>query len=366
MSYPLRFCALLVAIPFVAHGCGDDAEPLPSAWKGQHVEIRTDLDLGAWCPGTLPRLDRQVGVLKDLFEVPDEYLVTYYLYPPSSSDYPCDAHACSNQDAVFTVDLPDPHEIVHAVSSAHGDMPNFFEEGAASYWGASQYADFQGLDIREVLDASWSTRMTSPREYALAAHFTSYLVHTHGLAPYITLLQSTTEDQTREAFEAAFELSLGLTLDEALDAYLEQQPYCTVESARTWPLACSQPGVTLATGEWTLLDLDISCDDPEVIGPTRAEFGWVSAPRIFREITIESERVSNRVVMDFPGPEASDGVEVELKRCDTDCDKVMFNWQRIQPGIENVWLIPPGRYVLRVSRPADDPGPVRLRWHPDP
>jgi hypothetical protein len=366
----LAASALLGALLMIG-ACSDDVERPPVVWKGEHVEVGTDLDLDAWCPGTLPRLDSHVGALKGLFEAPEDLVVSYNLYPHPISDHdvcPDIALGCilkGTESAIATTDLLHDHELVHAVW-ADRNIPHFFEEGAATYWGGALSADFRGLTVRGVLDKHWSSPM-GRREYALAGHFTSYMVHTYGVESHIALRRETSKAQSRKDFERAFERTMGLTLEEAIDDYEEQWPYCDVEATRSSFLDCGRPAITLSPGEKMYFDLDISCSNPEVVGPsTRASLD--SAPRIWLDITIELETSIEDITFDLPDMDEPNTIAVDVKRCDTNCGDVMRKTWRMkpnmteEPSVYNLYASP-GRYTVRVSRAADDPGPVRFTWY---
>ena len=254
-------------------------------------------------------------------------------------------------------------EIVHAVSAAHRGMPKFFEEGAASYWGYAFPSDFRGLDVRAVLDERWSGGM-SVAEYALAAHFSSYLIHTHGMAPFLALLRGARKKQSRENFEEVFKNVIGSSLDGVIDDYEEQWPYCDMATTQSSFYECGQPALKPPVGEWMTFDLDISCADPEVVGPSTPR-GTFTTPRIWRDLTLDIETRVQSIEFEVPGEGEPSSAVLEIKRCDTRCGEVMRNrfhleLERLGDGL----LLPlePGRYVVRVSRAADDPGPVRFRW----
>ncbi len=349
--------------------CLPDVEGDPPAvvWMGEHVEVRSELDLTTWCPGTLPRLDGQVGALKDLFAAPEELVISYQLHPPPLSGDLCAEGflACYNKGSVFSSDLLDTHEIVHAISASRRKLPHFFEEGAASYWGYHYPADFRGLDIREVLDKHWWSGM-GPPEYALAAHFTSYLIHTHGVDRYRALLGETWRGQTRTEFESSFIHALGVSLDETIDNYEEKRPFCDVDSTQRRFYECSQPAIKLIPGEWSTFAIDISCSDPEVVGPSPLGAGD-GLPRIWRDITIDLETYIQDLTFEVPEAGEPNSVVMDVRRCDTYCADVMtYNWHltpdnEIYPNEYNLYALP-GRYVVRISRTADDPGPVRFVW----
>lgn len=369
-----RFSYRLLLASFLlggGSGCGDDPVERPSiVWSGEHVQVGTDLDLDAWCPGTLPLLDRHVGLLKEMFDAPADHVVTYYLYPPPVTAHAAHAcpeplRACFTPEGVFTTDLLDLHEIVHGVQRAHGGLPHIFSEGGASYWGGTVDADFRGLDIREVLDKLWSGGL-GDRGYALAAHFTSYLIHTSGMEPYVALMRATSRNQSRKEFEQSFAHAMGMTLDDAIFDYEEQWPYCDAWATQYWFHSCAQPALVLPPGEDTQFDLDISCANPVVAGPSSL-VSRDGVPRIWHDITIDLDRTAQFVLFDVPGPDEPNTVQVEVKPCNTDCGEAMFSTWSLHPGTGfNAYSfdVVPGRHVVRVSRAADDPGPVRFRWDP--
>lgn len=359
--------ALLGGLLLVVGACGDDSTPPrpPIVWTGAHVQVGTDLDLGEWCPGTLSRLDAYAGALKELFVAPRDHVITYYLYPPPLTEHDlCEGNrACHVKGAIFTTELFDAHELVHGVSSAHGSMPHFFEEGAAAYWGQTDDVKFADLDLREALDEHWSGG-ADPFVYALAVHFTSYLVHTYGREPYAALLQRASREQSRAEFARTFERVLGVTLDEAIDDYEARWPSCGTWATHSSFYECARPATRLAPDDWTEFDLDLSCADPEVVGPSALGFADGVA-RIWRDLTIEVETAEQTILFDIPAPGEPNTVLLEIKRCDTFCGDAS-TWRAAPNNADdpNLYVLggAPGRYILRVSRAAEDPGPVRFRW----
>ena len=357
---------LLATLVLTSSACAEDPPP-PIVWEGAHVQVGTDLDLAEWCPGTLTRLDDFTGAIKQLFEVPDTHLVQYYVYPPPLSAHevcPGDALGCAIDTAVHTTELFHPHEVVHAVSEAHGGMPYFFEEGAATYWGKDPPPTrFWGLDMREVLDTHWSKRSMGRRGYALAANFTAYLFRAHGLEAYQSLVRDTSWGQSRAQFEVVFADIYGVSLDEAIEDYEENWPYCEIADREAPFYECSRPA-TVLTGK-TEFDLDISCADPEVVGPSD-RLGEGEA-RIWRDLTVEIVSDLTGVAFSAPALAEPNTVIVQVTACDSDCSgNATFTLVPDGTGIEthSNWFVfdtLPGRHVIRVSRAADDPGPVRFR-----
>ncbi|MEI2613596.1 MAG: hypothetical protein V9G21_00765 [Methylotenera sp.] len=116
-------------------------------------------------------------------------------------------------------------------------------------------------------------------------------------------------------------------------------------------------------------DLDISCVDPEVVGPSTPG-GSGDGPRIWRDLTVDVETETQNIKFDIPELGEPNTVIMDIKRCDTRCGDVMLNRWRLTPnhviGNPNEFLIKlkAGRYVVRVSRAVDDPGPVHFGWRP--
>ncbi|MDC0720683.1 hypothetical protein [Nannocystis bainbridge] len=356
----------------VGGGCRDRERP-PIVWAGEHVQVGTDLDLDAWCPGTLTLLDSHTALLKEMFDAPADHVVTYYLYPSPISDRICPkpSTACylPDEGAAVTTDLFNLHEIVHAVQWAHGGMPHVFDEGAATYWGGRGHGagaeDARGLQFRSLIDNAWSEGLGS-RGYWLAAKFTSYLIHANGLESYVALLKATSWDQSRANFEKTFDQAMGMTLDDAISDYEAELEwwYCDAPATQYWFHGCAQPGDVLPTGETTHFDLDISCADPEVVGPS-SHASPDGTLRIWRDITLELTSTDQFITFDAPQDGEPSTVLVELKPCTTDCSLALTETVRLNPGPDGTEFSPsvlPGRYVLRVSRAAEDPGPVQIRW----
>ncbi|MDC0669355.1 hypothetical protein [Nannocystis radixulma] len=352
----------------IGGGCREPERP-PIVWVGDHVQVGTDLDIDDWCPGTLPLLDSHAGRLRELFDVPADHVINYYLYPTAVDQHGCleKSVACFVPDeGVVTTDLFELHEIVHAVQLTYGGMPHFFAEGGASYWGWHPGGDIRGLDIREFLDKHWSTGL-GERGYALAANFTAYLVHANGMEPYVALLKASDRNQTRASFEKAFEQAMGMTLDEAIADYdtLWAWKYCDGLATQYWSHACAQPGLSIPPGTETYFDLDISCADPEVAGPSlRVSFDGI--PTIWRDITVEFSSENQFFQFEAPMDGESGTATVEIRPCTTDCTVALTSTVRWSLGPDGEASFPsviPGRSVIRVSRAADDPGPVRFRWY---
>ena len=380
-----------LAILVLAFGCEEALELPPVVWEGANVQVATNLDLNAWCGGSLPRLDAYTAALKERFDVPDDHGVTYVLLePPIHAHDACpeNARACARDGMVLTTEMPDDHELVHAISTAHDSLPTVFEEGSASYWGAvSGRPEYRGLKLFDLLD-SWNSRYLSPGEYALAAHFTSYLVHNYGHRRYATLAEATYKSQSRSSFESTFGDIFGVSLTDAAERYEQTWPHCDIESTQSSFHTCAEPAIVLTGSEHTDLDFDVNCGNPSVIGPRQ---DWNGDVKIWEEIAVSLETPNYQQVVELLEPhDPPEGLRILIKRCDTECAKVELFSRELGPDTfsPDLWGVgdealavrgwsflgqasgqapegwAAGRYVVRVSRDHDDAGRVRIRWRP--
>ena len=323
-------------------------------------------------------MDQYVGALQDLYGVSLNAPVSYYVLEPPISQHgvcPPEAVACLEGDAVVTTWLPHKHELVHAVSRAHGNSPHFFEEGAATYLGDTSLrrkTNHSVADVRERLDAHW-TQGLDARDYALAAHFAAYLVDTYGMDGYIAMLRESSDTQSRSSFEGTFEQTIGVSLDEAIDDYEASWPFCHLEGIYSSFFECAKPATRIEKDGFVEYDFDMSCADPEVLGPIEdPDYGWV----IWREFVFEVGELTS-IDIELKLPEGSpDGLTMILKPCGTHCGEIeegarVLNDYNFK---ENIWaiadppvpgwrvLLEPGRWVVRLMKDAAEPGPVRLRF----
>ncbi len=358
----------------LASGCGEPLETHgglpPIVWEGEHLQVGTDLDMSGWCPGTLPYMDAVVATYKAMLEAPEDLKISYYMFDDVQTQC-ATGDACANGADVYASELLANDALVHAVSSGVGVLPHFFAEGLASYLGGGVDRKFFPEFLGAVLDAAWA-RQLSIAEQVLAAHVVSELVHTDGLPTFVQLMRATTLEDRRPAFEAIFADVYGRSLDAVVADYLDRNDShgnsltdCTsLQSITQWPHACAQAPYVVTEGVH-VFDLDISCAGPDVVGPSGR---WGRAlpgqpPRIWRDIAIDSQGYGVELTWDTPAADPTSSVRIELHPCDTDCRRVAFHRKVYSPGDKGGQLdVPSGRYVMRVSRDADDPGPVQFSW----
>ncbi len=379
----MRAWAPLVAT-LLATGCHEDdlllggVEPPPIVWEGETLRVGTELDTSQWCPGNFEIMERRVFALREEWGIDSDDLISYYIFDePLSAIGVCGSAAnsvCTYLESriVATTEVPNVHELAHAVAASTGDLPSVFAEGAASFWGRPGRAsgDLRAASLTEMLEEHWAGGLTiHSGEYLRAADFTAYLTETYGLAPYRSLLQLADHRQSRAEFEPIFLDAFGVDLDTAVDDYQQNWDHCGDEAARSDFFACQQPPLVLGeTNRDQLIDVDISCANPDVQGPI--VFDESGEHRIWQDIAVEIpiKRVSESVLFESPALGEPNTVEVMITPCDTPCLHTQTDELTLRPrGTPTEpdtfsFELTAGRYAVRISRSADDPGPVRFRW----
>lgn len=118
----------------------DVMDPPEIEWEGQWLRFGRSPSLVPQCAGVAPYMDRYVGALVDLLEIEADVVVDFYYVDELSS--PCEALGCARDDAVYSIEAVQEHELVHAVRSYEGFSHLMLEEGAAELWGddSTKYA----------------------------------------------------------------------------------------------------------------------------------------------------------------------------------------------------------------------------------
>ena len=118
-----------------------------------------------------------------------------------------------------------------------------------------------------------------------------------------------------------------------------------------------------------MFEAELASADPNVIGPRPSED---AAPRLWRETTVETDGTWHSFVVFSPPDGDFDAMTVEVVPCSYDGlvlgDGLTAEGADIASTLEEwgSWTIaldmPPGRYVVRLSRRAESPGTVALFW----
>jgi hypothetical protein len=116
----------------------------PITWSGAQLDYAPQPGAYELCEGTLPYMDRYVGLAADAMGVEvDRPLV--YVHASDDGDLPCPngALGCAFRDSVYAKVAPQEHEIVHGVRGWHDFSQLFFEEGTADRYTAARYGEFR-------------------------------------------------------------------------------------------------------------------------------------------------------------------------------------------------------------------------------
>ncbi len=146
----------------------------------------------------------------------------------------------------------------------------------------------------------------------------------------------------------------------------------SADSLRSSFHTCARDPDAVLSEEAVSFDLDVSCANPEVVGPRADGSG---ATRIWVDLVLEvvgpdgsDQARLNHLTFEDPGGGDSGSVQLMVRKCDSDCAAVAGTRQTFVPFVGDaepgVWVfqLPPGRYIARVSRDANSPGRVRFRW----
>jgi hypothetical protein len=308
-----RSCIVLTASLFElasSSACGDEPDPPPIIWEGEHVRFGTNVDESTICAGTLPYLDGVVGHLGEIFGRPDVKVDYYWLPDTTEPHCPDGAEGCVTDQGTFSRYTIHQHELVHAVR--HPDtlyLP--IEEGLAEAYGDDWDRFPVRGEIEDLLRAPSDGYIPGPG-YGLAGHFVSYLEAAHGLDVLAELDAATDYESSFSGAEAAFARVYGQSLDTEIHEYEAEYPRCNTQSFRDKSFDCSRNVVTAPTEVDAKLDMTISmsCEDPAVLGP-RLGYRWTT-------VTLDVEVPGQYHI--FFAPVESGALEwVHITRCDLTC-----------------------------------------------
>lgn len=370
----------LLGIPVMLLLSGAACSPpfdLPIIWEGENVRVGSDGDLEAWCPGTMLRMDAYTGAIKDVMDVRDDLVVDFFLLENHLDEYPIegcrrhDALGCALGGDAYSREMPNDHELVHAVRNAAGGSPAAIEEGAASYWGGllasgdDGSGSGEGVPLGDALAAGAAGQMKLA-DYERMANFTSYLVHEWGPEANAELLRRTSAQTGQGGLESAFEQVFGDPLDVVATEYAASWPWCSREAMRSPFFDCAGEAIPVCDGEaaeqpfpefWWLdeaFEVDVSCDDDHVVG-VRAEWVW-------RDVVIDVRAGGEHAVGGLT--DGADDLEITLKRCDTECSRaepVELSSSSLGTPLDVVEL-QPGHHVIRIAARGPIAGPIGIGW----
>lgn len=352
-----RLAALLGAV-----SCSPQASPPreipPVTWSGEHLDYAPQADAYELCEGSLPYMDRTVGLLADAMAVTlDQPLV--YVHGGDEEETLCDHEStlgCAFDDSVYSRVVPQEHELVHGVRSFQRFSHPFFEEGAAELLGDDAPLELRVASNGGLLDgieAGTSIEGLPSSWYPRAGHFMAYLHDRYGSEMTAALLQQTNgRSSTARALEALEEMT-ETKFDQLRQDY-QAQPECEQRIYRYPLYGCEEPTALRArcdSNVATVIEERIACDDPDTVGPRDAE--------MWKTIAFEVPTDGEYILTAYTENEVA-GNRITVEECSTRCDAIVFDRSMGLEPAPPVFLRA-GRYAMRLTRPTGEPGEVLVR-----
>lgn len=359
--------ALLVAGHLLG-GCAEPRppDPAPVVWEGEHLEFATHGSVDS-CGGSLTFLDTFIGLAGAEMGLSLDAPVRYYLLSGrelTDLDFCPPGTACVFERFVYTSNAVNTHEATHATRhiGLGSTLPglSFFEEGIAELYDLQPlYVDAE-RDVHAGLQAAEGLRGRLPFEfYGVAGDFVRFLEIEHGIEAVSDSLAAMRPLDNLEQLEPLFVEHFDESLDSAIARYREDYPVCSDFARARHVVECAQEPLSFVDGRIDV-EYELSCEDPNVIGPIDG--------RMMRSFTFtldEPERLfffAPRPESPWELPPCPSPFEVEVIDCDRGClsdvDLHGPDEDDISPLPNEGDDLPPGRYLVRLSRAVDEPGPA--------
>lgn len=285
------FVAIAVLWPLLG-GCHDPGGNDPSdpshsndwkenyefVWEGDHLTVHGfDRSIDEACGGSFAFADAYVATLSDTLGFDRNTKIDYQWMSPAffADKCPPDATSCTASGVARSPDIPQMHEIVHAVTYQNiGVCPSVLEEGMAEYFGDPRYEYLHPDPPNEPpseapgsIESMLTAVPIAHGDYRRAGHFVSFLAEKYGIEAVVELCAAMQFESTRQDWERASSMVLGVSVDELLANYAKY-PSCTQQQYRARLMECSgdidhviEPGMT------TEFSVEMDCRDEHVIGP---------------------------------------------------------------------------------------------------
>jgi hypothetical protein len=358
-----------LALLAIMLGCAPDLEPELGEFvaRGEHVEVWASEGLEV-CGGNVEHMDRFVKRFREVVGPRPEAEALHRYYVLDEEDWAdwADVGGCPENVAgcavqrrtIYARVAPSTHELVHAEIAADGY--SLFEEGIAEVFGDGPPdawpLSYEIVGLLQLRDAKLPSGA-----YERAAHFARFLIERHGIDGFLRLRDATVRDDTFDELEWAFETTLGSSIERELAAYQGYTAWCQNAGYRLALLECETPP-TPWTDERSFVErVDLTCANEDVLGPFHGE---IFAFRAFEVVQLEEYDIEL---------EATDTAKARawIVKCGSRCrgwagDGVEYPLEPPQIVIEahagerREAILYPGRYWVRMSRPADEPGEVTL------
>ncbi|MDC0669836.1 hypothetical protein [Nannocystis radixulma] len=251
-------------------GCGDTERPR-HVTKYLEVELFDDEVI---CAGTLAAMDEQVKRVTSFLQVDVPERISVH-YGPSVVEENCAGRGgCARASGVYATSGSIFHELVHAVRQSQGNGGSvgtwLFEEGFAEVMAGYRWQVQHVLAQASTTERGPAVLAAFPRgqgkflpgDYALAAHFVSWLRTNYG----DTVLEAYLNDARYlggEAYAEAFVAHFAMTIDEADAAWR-----MATSTKYVWSDVCD-PAYDLSWVGGTLEFSDSAdCEAPHTTGPS--------------------------------------------------------------------------------------------------
>lgn len=345
-------------------------EPYPDAreiqWEGQYLDFAADESMTV-CGGTREYLDDQLGRLGAISGL-DMDRVRYFVIPADEVQERClrrdggTSWGCAGARKVFTHQAAHVHELVHAVKHAQEGFPaqssSLFEEGLANAY-AKPEDDFPGYlssDLETFL-GSRPEGIVGGQLSVVSSYYVSALSEAFGDRRTWNFVTDTERIKDNDSVRTIFEDHFSASFDDFNARFLENDQCSRWANARHL-LECEQdgPDLTVDNGEIEILatsaDGQITCDDPEVLGP-RNGLMWTTRTLDVPE-PIEAAFSFAFEEHDGWADPIDERSQIHIIRCNDRCGLDYYT-NKGDPGLGlQEWEA--GRYLVRFVRAIDDPG----------
>lgn len=348
-------------IPLGVVACAPDGavrDIPPVVWSGENLDYAPQAGAYEPCAGTLPYMDRYVGLVADAMRMSLDRPVVYVHGSEAGETFcPHDGTlGCAFDDSVYSLVVPQEHELVHAVRGHEGFSQLFFEEGTAEVFGDDAAFELRVTsrgDLREGIEAASGQHGLPEQWYPRAGHFVAYLHQRHGPEVTAAILQQTDPYSSAEQAIAVVEEATGVPWAELREEY-EAVPECDQAHYRYPLYGCEEPTalrVRCDGDEAVWIEERIACDDSSTVGPRDGE--------MWKTIAVEVPEDGEYLFFAYEDVSAV-GARITIEECAMGCGKIVHEQgMGLELPLAPVWLRA-GQYAVRLTRPEGEDGGVGL------